>query len=138
MNYRSSLRVCTCWDYRSKNLKGSIKNISIKISNQPYMKWSNLILIISLVSAVGGIFASNILIKREFDMIDKSDKYWNFIKLTDKPFRHISITGGNVSNIVYEQSPYNAVKVMREWHGSSDGTVKADVINDTLKIVFLN
>jgi hypothetical protein len=76
--------------------------------------------------------------KGEYDRIDKSDKYWNYIKFTDKPFKHIRITGGNVSNIVYEQSPHSVVKVMRAWHGSEDGTVKAVVANDTLTIDFAN
>jgi len=102
------------------------------------MKWSNIILSTSLVAVLAGIFGSNVLMKKEYNRLDKSDKYWNYTKLTDKPFRHIRITGGNVSNIVYEQTSHNAVKVLRAWHGSEDGTVKAEVTKDTLQITFLN
>jgi hypothetical protein len=89
------------------------------------MKWSNIILSTSLVAVLAGIFGSNVLMKKEYDRLDKSDKYWNYTKLTDKPFRHIRITGGNVSNIVYEQTPHNAVKSVarmawvRRWYCKS-------------------
>ena len=102
------------------------------------MKWSNVILSGYLVTGLAGIFGSNAIMKKEYDRIDKSDKFWNYTKFTDKPFKHIRITGGNVSNIVYEQSPHSAVKVMQAWHGSTDGTVKAVVSNDTLTIYFAN
>lgn len=102
------------------------------------MKWSNVILTTTLAAGLAGIFGSNAIMKKEYDSIDKSDKYWNYTKFTDKPFKHIKITGGNVSNIVYEQAPHSAVKVMRAWHGSEDGTVKAVVSNDTLAIDFVN
>src|SRR5688500_4378508 len=102
------------------------------------MKWSNIILATSLAAGLAGILGSNAMMKKEYDRIDKSDQYWNFKRINSQPFRHISITGGNVSNIVYEQSAHNAVKVLSAWHGSSDSTVKAVVMNDTLKIVFLN
>ena len=102
------------------------------------MKWSNVILSTTLATGLAGIFGSNAIMKKEYDRIDKSDKYWNFTKFTDKPFKHIKITGGNVSNIAYEQSPYSAVKVISAWRGSTDGTVSAVVTNDTLKIDFVN
>ena len=102
------------------------------------MKWSNTILITALLTGLAGLFGSNALIKKVYESIDKSDKYWNFKKLTDQPFKHIRITGGNVSNIVYDQSPQSSVKVLPEWHGSDDGTVKAMVKNDTLVIDYAN
>lgn len=102
------------------------------------MKWSNIILSTALGVGLSGIFGANAIMKREYDTIDRSDKYWNYTKFTDEPFRHIRIVGGNVSNIVFEQAAHSSVKVMRAWHGSEDGTVKAGVSNDTLTIHFIN
>lgn len=102
------------------------------------MKWSNLILYGTLAIGMGGLVGSNAILKREYDRIDKSDKYWNYKKLCDQPFKHIRITGGNVSNIVYEKAPHSSVKAMEAWHGSDDGTVKAVVSNDTLVIDYAN
>ena len=102
------------------------------------MKWSNIILLTTLGTGLAGIFGANAILKNEYDKIDKSDKYWNYKGITDKHFKHINITGGNVSNIVYDQSPKSSVKIMRSWHGVDDGTVRADVSNDTLNIHFIN
>lgn len=102
------------------------------------MKWSNVILSSSLALGITGLFGANAVLKREYDSIDKSDKYWNYTKLSDKPFRHIKITGGNVSNIVYEQAPHTVIKVMSAWRGSEDGAVKAVVLNDTLVVDYAN
>jgi hypothetical protein len=102
------------------------------------MKVSNTILLVTFCVATAGLFGSNYVIKKEYDKIDKTDPYWNYKKVTDKPFEHLVINGGNVSNIVFEQSPNAYVKVMKEWRGSSDGSVKSDVRNDTLYLDFDN
>lgn len=102
------------------------------------MKLSNTILIISLSTAVAGLFGSNYVMKNEFDKIDKTDPYWTYKKIEDKPFRHLVVKGGSISNIFFEQSPHSFVKVMTNWHGSEDGTVKARVSNDTLYLDFNN
>ena len=102
------------------------------------MKLSNTILIASLTIGVAGLFGSNYLMKKEFDKIDKTDPYWTYKKVEDRPFTHLVITGGNVSNIVFEQSAHSFVKVMKNWRGADDGSVKTTVHNDTLYINFAN
>jgi hypothetical protein len=102
------------------------------------MKLSNVILLTSLCIGIVGLIGSNYVMKKEFDKIDKTDPYWNYWKIEDKPFRHLVIHGGNISNIIFEESPHSFVKVMNNWRGSGDGSVKAKVVNDTLYIDFSN
>ena len=102
------------------------------------MKLSDAILSTTLACTILGIFGSNVIMKKEYDRIDKSDPYWNYGALMAQPFRHLVITGGNVTNIFYEQSPKYAVKVMKAWRGFRDGSVQTHVSNDTLYVNFSN
>lgn len=102
------------------------------------MKLSNTILLVSLSVGIAGLFGSNYVMKKEFDKIDKTDPYWTYKKVEEKPFKHLVVKGGNISNIFFEQSPHSFVKVMKNWRGASDGSVKTRVVNDTLYLDFDN
>lgn len=102
------------------------------------MKWSNIILMSLGTVAVTGMFASNFIMKQVYDRTDRSDPYWNFTKVFNKPFHHLKINGGNISNIVFEQSDKHVVKLLSAWRGATDGTVKTSLHNDTLIIDFSN
>jgi hypothetical protein len=102
------------------------------------MKRSTTILITMLVLLVSSLFASNILFKRQYDKLDRTDLYWNYTKILDKPFRHLSIEGGNVTNIVFEQSNKSSVRLLDYWGGYQKDSVKAYTRGDTLHIKFLN
>src|SRR6476646_2023358 len=100
------------------------------------MKLTTKILVALLVLLTSGLFASNLLLKDVYDHTDKSDTYWTYGKILEQPFRHVSIEGGNISNIAYEQSKTSSVRVLKEWYGYETGAVKALVKNDTLFIDF--
>lgn len=102
------------------------------------MKWSNIFLTTLSVAAISGIAGSNYIMKKVYDRTDKSDPYWNFKKVFDQPFHHLKINGGNISNLVYEQSDNNSVKILSAWRGATDGSVKTSLSNDTLTIDFDN
>jgi hypothetical protein len=102
------------------------------------MKLSNTILLVSLLTGVAGLFGSNYVMKKEFDKIDKTDPYWTYKKVEEKPFKHLVINGGNISNIFFEQSPHSFVKVMKNWRGANDGSIKTRISNDTLYLTFEN
>ena len=85
-----------------------------------------------------GLFASNMLLKKEYDKVDKSDTYWTYGKILEEPFRHININGGNVTRIVYTQGPHHSVRVAKDWFGYQNGGVKAFVKNDTLYLTIPN
>lgn len=102
------------------------------------MKISSIILLVTFILLVTGMFASNILLKKEYDKIDKSDLYWTYGKILQQPFKHLKIEGGNVTNIAYEQSKNPSVRVFKDWNGYEKGLVKTYVKNDTLFIKFPN
>lgn len=85
-----------------------------------------------------GLFASNSMLKKEFNKKNKNDTYWTYEAILIHPFKYLDIEGGNISNIVYEPGPTSSVRVFRDWDGFKDGRVKAEVRNDTLFIKFSN
>lgn len=96
------------------------------------MKLTTKILITLLLLFTTGLFASNFLIKKEYDKSDKTDIYFNYAKILEQPFRHIKIEGGNISNISFEQKKNPSVRVFRPWIDSGKDSVKARVEKDTL------
>jgi hypothetical protein len=102
------------------------------------MKVSTIILLVTLVLLFTTMFASNILLKKEYDKVDKSDLYWTYGKILQQPFKHLKIEGGNVSHIAYEQSKNASVRVFKNWEGYEKGIVKTFVRNDTLFVKFPN
>lgn len=102
------------------------------------MKLTSKVLIAMLLFAFGGLFISNSILKSEFEKVDKTDMYWTYGKILEQPFSHIKIDGGNITNIAFEQSPVASIKVLKDWHGYAEGTVKAMVKGDTLFIKFPN
>ncbi|MEP7109957.1 MAG: hypothetical protein ABI760_18320 [Ferruginibacter sp.] len=102
------------------------------------MKLSTKILTLMLLLFTAGLVASNVLLKKEYDKADKSDLYWNYGKILQEPFRHISIEGGNVTNIAFEQNNKPSVRVYKNWEGYKKRSVQAIVKNDTLFLKFPN
>ena len=85
-----------------------------------------------------GLFASNMLLKKEYDKLDKSDKYWTYQNILDQPFRHIHIDGGNLTRIVFTPSPNYSVRVAKDWLGNAKDGLKVSVKNDTLYLTIPN
>lgn len=102
------------------------------------MKVSTSILLVTLVLLVTGLFASNLLLKKEYDKVDKSDLYWTYGKILQQPFKHLKIEGGNVTNIAFEPNKNASVRVSKNWDGYDKEVVKAFVKNDTLFVKFPN
>ena len=100
------------------------------------MKLSTGILVIMLCMLVAGLLASNIILKKEYDKVDKSDVYWTYRKILTQPFRYLKIEGGNITNIAFEQSANCSLRVLEEWQRYHEGVVKAFVKNDTLFVKF--
>ena len=99
------------------------------------MKLTSKILLAMLLLFTSGLFASNFLLKKEYDKADKTDVYWTYEKILEQPFRHLKITGGNITRIAYQQGPHPSVRVAKDWYGFQAGGLKAFVKDDTL---FLN
>jgi hypothetical protein len=99
------------------------------------MKLTTRILLGVFMLMIAGLVVSNLILKRQYNSIDKSDLYWTYNKVLDSPFKYLSITGGNGTNIFYEQSERPSVRLSQEWVAYHHGAIKADIRNDTL---FLN
>ncbi|MGY4383993.1 uncharacterized protein YkuJ [Pedobacter sp. UYP24] len=101
------------------------------------MKISSSILLALFILLVSSLFASNILLKNQLMHIDKTDFYWNYNKISSKPFKHLTIEGGNETHIYFQQNNTCSVKVYDIWEGyEKDSTVKVFVKNDTLHLKF--
>ena len=102
------------------------------------MKLTTKILLAMLLLFTLGLFASNMILKKEYDKTDRNDIYWTYEKILEQPFKYLNIQGGNVTNIAYEQSKIASVRVFKDWDGYRKGKVTAHVKNDTLYIMFPN
>ncbi len=100
------------------------------------MKFTSKILAGLFVVLVGGVLSSNIIMKREYDRVNKSDIYWTYDNVLEQPFKFLKITGGNGTKIAYEQNAASSVRILREWKNWLKGGIKAHVSNDTLYIDF--
>lgn len=101
------------------------------------MKMTSKILGIMLVVFVICLFASNVILKRQYDNADKSDYYWNYNKISKTSFKHLKIDGGNVTNIVFKQQKNCSVRVLDYWGGYDKDSVKTFMSGDTLNLQFI-
>jgi hypothetical protein len=103
------------------------------------IKLSTTILIVMMVLIMIGVFASNAALKTVYNNRDKSDIYWNYNKILEKPFKHLKIEGGNVSRILFEQNKKPSVRILNSWWNyQKDSSLNAYVSNDTLYLKFNN
>jgi hypothetical protein len=100
------------------------------------MKFTSKILIGLAILLFAELLSSNIILKKEYDKVDKSDNYWNYVSVLQKPFKYLKITGGNGTKIAYEQSTKCSVRILNEWQNWFKGSVKAHVNNDTLYVIY--
>ena len=101
------------------------------------MKLSSKILVMMLGAFVICLFASNVILKKQYDSADKSDYYWNYNKISNTPFKYLKIDGGNVTNIVFEQQKNCSVRALDYWGGYDKDSVKTYVSGDTLHLQFV-
>jgi hypothetical protein len=100
------------------------------------MKLTVKILVGMFVVFIAGLLASNIILKREYDKVDKSDLYWTYRKVLEQPFKYLKVEGGNITHIAFEQSPNYSVRILNNWLRGNEGVVKTSIKNDTLFILF--
>jgi hypothetical protein len=100
------------------------------------MKISTTILFTLLTLLIAGMLCSNIIIKNEYDKVDKSDLYWTYKKVLETPFKYLKITGGNNTNIAFEQSQHCSVRLFEDWTRYHKGDITTLVKNDTLFLDF--
>jgi Putative auto-transporter adhesin, head GIN domain len=102
------------------------------------MKWSTRILLTIVLAFVGGLLISNIVLKKEYDKIDKSDLHWNYEKVLGQHFKYLKIEGGNITNIAFEQSTNCSVRILNDWQRNKPPLINTFVKNDTLFVKFIS
>ena len=101
------------------------------------MKFTSKALLVLAIILIGALLSSNIILKSEYDKIDKSDIYWNYHKILEQPFKYLKITGGNGTRIAFEQSQHYSVRVLNDWQRYHPELIKSSVKDDTLFIKFV-
>jgi len=101
------------------------------------MKLSSRILLSMLVILVAGLLLSNIVLKKEYNKIDKSDLHWNYTNVLTQHFKYLKIEGGNITNIAFEQSKNFSVRVLNDWQRYHPELLQSLVKKDTLFIKFV-
>jgi len=100
------------------------------------MTFTSKILLTLLIVMIAGLLISNVIMKKEYDKINKSDIYWNYETVISQPFKFLRITGGNVSNIAFEQGPKYSVRILNQWKRNFNGGIMARIDKDTLVVDF--
>jgi len=98
------------------------------------MTFTSKILLALLIILISGLLVSNVILKKEYDKVNKSDIYWNYETVLSQPFKYLRINGGNTSNITFEQGPNYSVRILNQWKRNFNGGIRASVEKDTLII----
>ena len=98
------------------------------------MTFTSKILFALLIIFISGLLASNMILKKEYDKVNKSDIYWNYETVFSQPFKYLKIKGGNVSHIAFEQGPNYSVRILNEWKRVFNGGIRTAIDKDTLII----
>ena len=101
------------------------------------MKKSSLLLTILAVLFIISLFASDLVLKKEYSTIDKSDPFWNYTKLDKGNFHHIKMIGGNITRTSFVPGVNGSVGILSEWEWGMKDRVKSGISNDTLFIQVL-
>ncbi len=102
------------------------------------MKLSSRILLSMLIIIIAGLLLSNIVLKKEYDKIDKGDLHWNYTNVLTQHFKYLKIEGGNNTKIAFEQNKNCSVRVLNDWQRYHPELIQSFVKNDTLFIKFIH
>ncbi|MEO8854864.1 MAG: hypothetical protein ABI359_13860 [Ginsengibacter sp.] len=101
------------------------------------MKWSSRVLLSTLILIISALLLSNVILKKEYNKIDKSDLYWNYSNVLTQHFKYLKIEGGNITRIAFEQSKNYSVRILNDWQRYHPELIQSSVKNDTLFIKFI-
>lgn len=96
------------------------------------MKKSNLFITVFGLIILFGMIATNMVLKKEYQKIDLSDPFKNYISITTKPYSVLDISGSNGYPIEIIYKEIDTIKVLR----SRLKHFKSSYRNDTLFIQF--
>ena len=100
------------------------------------MKKSSMILLILVALFLVSLIISDLVLKNQYNQIDKSDPFWNYTKLNKGVFHHISISGSNITRASFIPGPNGSLGVINYWEKELRGRIESSISNDTLFIKF--
>jgi hypothetical protein len=98
------------------------------------MKKSSLMLFILLGIFIICLIGTDLILKNEYNKIDKTDPFWNYTKLSKGSFHHLKLLNGNVTRISFIPSPHASVGILSYWEHAADGRVQTKIADDTLYV----
>ena len=96
------------------------------------MKKSNLYIMTLCIVIIAGMYATNIILTKEYQKIDLTDPYKNYVSVAIAPYKVLAISGSNGYPIEIVHKKTNDIKVLR----SRLNHFKSTLRNDTLFIQF--
>jgi hypothetical protein len=94
-------------------------------------KASGMLVIVGVILFIS-VIASNLILRNQFNKIDKTDPFWNYTKLATGSFHHIMISGSNETRVVFSPGPNGSVGVLNFWESEMRKRVQASIAHDTL------
>ena len=96
------------------------------------MKKSNLFLVVTGLVIITGMYLTNVILKKEYQKIDLTDPYKNYVSVASASYSVLDISGSNGYPIKIIHKKINDIKVLR----SRLNHFKSKIKNDTLFILF--
>lgn len=96
------------------------------------MKKSSFILFILLGLFIISLVGTDIVLKIQYNKIDKTDPFWNYTKLNKGIFHHLKMDGGNVTSIAFSPSPHGSIGILSYVQDDFIDHIKTQIANDTL------
>jgi hypothetical protein len=99
------------------------------------MKKSSLILIIISGLFIVCLTGSVLILKNQYNQIDKTDPIWNYSKIARGAFHHIVLTGGNITKTSFIPGRQGSVGILNYTEQLMSNRVQATISEDTLYIL---
>jgi hypothetical protein len=96
------------------------------------MKKATWMLVILGVFLFLSVIASNLILRNQFNNIDKSDPFWNYAKLATGSFHHIMLSGSNETRVMFSPGRTGSVGVLNFWESEMRKRVQSTIARDTL------
>ncbi len=96
------------------------------------MKYSRLIIFALTGGALASMVAANVVLKREYDGLNKNNPFWNYTTLETGSFSHVKVVDSRSTWIVFRPSSYSSAGVMTTM--ADQHRVETQIRQDTLFI----
>lgn len=96
------------------------------------MKKASRMLVILGILLIMSVIISNLILRKQYNNINKSDPFWNYAKLAQGPFHHIVMSGCNKTRAVFSPGPNGSIGVLNIWESSMQERLTASIVHDTL------